>query len=155
MRVARIRIDDRYFEARIERLAESGCWIWMRSLQRQGYGQTGYGSQRAHRNAWEFYRGPIPDGLHVLHHCDVRCCVNPDHLYLGTHSDNMRDMYRRGRRVLPDTSGEKNGNALLTDADIREIRSLGLTTRELAARFSISPVTVRHILNRKRWGHVP
>lgn len=89
--------------ARIEQfsmpLTESGCWIWLRRIDGCGYGrlQVGVHSRSASRMSWTAYRGPIPDGLHVLHHCDIRCCVNPDHLFLGTNSDNVNDKVRKGR----------------------------------------------------------
>lgn len=80
----------------------SGCLLWLGSHNWQGYGMVcvktvGCGMSYAHRIAWLMRHGPIPDGLFVCHTCDVRCCVNPDHLYLGTHADNMRDMARRKR----------------------------------------------------------
>ncbi len=89
---------------RIERLSipepNSGCWLWLGQVSRIGYGQImlspGQRKTKAHRAAWEAYRGPIGD-LYVLHQCDNRSCVNPDHLFLGTRSDNMLDMYAKGR----------------------------------------------------------
>ena len=70
----------------------TGCWLWLGFIS-----PDGYGTRLAHRRAWELARGPIPDGMLVCHRCDVRHCVNPDHLFLGTHLDNMRDMIRKGR----------------------------------------------------------
>jgi hypothetical protein len=89
---------------RIEKLSmpepNSGCWLWLGQLSYLGYGQImlspGQRKTKAHRAAWEAFRGPIGK-LHVLHRCDNRCCVNPDHLFLGTRSDNMLDMYSKGR----------------------------------------------------------
>jgi len=77
----------------------SGCWLWPASTTPNGYGQFGpIGSHRlAHRFSWEIYKGKIPDGMCVCHHCDVTSCVNPDHLFLGTYSDNMRDMVKKKR----------------------------------------------------------
>ena len=89
------------FETKFEPITESGCWIWM-----AGRFDTGYGSfwlngtdVRAHRVAYELYVGAIPEGMWVLHRCDIRECVNPDHLFLGTHQDNMDDMARKGRHA--------------------------------------------------------
>lgn len=88
------------FEARFTPEPNSGCWLWVGGESGFGYGHFTLPASRcrtAHRAAWLLYRGPIPKGLHVLHTCDVRCCVNPDHLWLGTHSDNMTDMVSKGR----------------------------------------------------------
>ena len=86
------------FARKFEPVTETGCWIWT-GAELKGYGRMVVNGKylRAHRISWELYRGPIPDGLLVLHHCDVPACVNPDHLYLGSDLDNMRDRLRRGR----------------------------------------------------------
>jgi len=77
----------------------SGCWLWAKTLSRFGYGmfRIKRESYLAHRYSWTLHRGPIPVGLWVLHRCDVPACVNPGHLFLGTHQDNMDDMKRKGR----------------------------------------------------------
>lgn len=82
----------------------SGCWLWLGAYDRDGYGrlQVGPGSPKAaHRASWEAFNGTIPHGLYVLHRCDLPACVNPDHLWLGTHSDNMRDCSAKGRLRRP------------------------------------------------------
>lgn len=91
-------IKDR-IEQQSERVTESGCWIWMRRLNYKGYGVIGYLGKTcpAHRIAYEAFVGPIPEGLMVLHRCDVRSCVNPAHLFLGTDTDNAQDRSRKGR----------------------------------------------------------
>jgi hypothetical protein len=85
---------------------ENGCWIWTGDLSTPGYGRMSLpiepGQKRprmdgAHRIAWRLFRGPIPDGAFVLHRCDVRRCVNPDHLFLGTAGDNTNDMASKHR----------------------------------------------------------
>ena len=87
------------FDSTWEAVTESGCWLWLGSTKGGGYGRFRLrgASLRAHRAAWELYRGPIPIGVCVLHRCDVRVCVNPDHLWLGTVRDNNLDAIRKGR----------------------------------------------------------
>ena len=88
------------FEARVEKIPMAGCWIWLGYLSK-GYGQTriGYESVKAHRLSYTLFKGSIPLGLNILHRCDIKCCVNPEHLYAGTQSDNGLDAVDRGLNV--------------------------------------------------------
>src|SRR3990167_7548460 len=91
------------FEKKYIPVPESGCWLWTGSTFFGGYGQI-WDSERkvkegAHRVSWKLHKGPILDGFYVLHRCDVPCCVNPDHLFLGTLTDNQNDCVRKGRHV--------------------------------------------------------
>ncbi|KKM63632.1 hypothetical protein LCGC14_1509480 [marine sediment metagenome] len=81
---------------------ESECWLWIKSLSDSGYGQFSVDGESisAHRYSWELHNGPIPDGLCVLHKCDVKPCVNPDHLFTGTNKDNSQDALKKGRLKL-------------------------------------------------------
>lgn len=85
------------FEEKIEKI--DSCWIWVGAFFKSGYGRFSFGKKkvRAHRFSYELYIGKIPKGIYVLHRCDNPCCVNPLHLFLGTHLDNMMDMESKGR----------------------------------------------------------
>lgn len=77
---------------------ESGCWLWLGWIDKDGYaGTRRYGEQRVHRVAYKTFVGEVPAGLLVCHKCDTRSCVNPAHLFLGTHKDNTHDMIRKNR----------------------------------------------------------
>ncbi len=150
-------IQDR-FEAKVMADPNSGCWLWTANLQPPPslpYGrfqQTNRKSAYAHRMAWELYRGPIPDGLSVLHKCDIPYCVNPDHLFLGTYTDNARDKEAKGRGGHP--AGTKHFAAKLTPDDARNIRKLlasGFSTRGIAKRFQVHRSTILDIRNGRTW----
>lgn len=137
-------------------VTESGCWIWLGTcLHKDGYGLITVGhSQResAHRFSYQYYNGPIPDGQIVLHRCDVMPCVNPSHLFLGTHRDNQLDKTMKDRQA----KGEQNGWAKLTEEQVRFIRASRMTLKipQLAAQFHIAHSTVKRIWNRKAWKHL-
>jgi len=134
----------------------SGCWIWTGSCFRLGYGSVRFeGKTRsAHRLAWELLRGPIPEGLNVLHKCDVPSCVNPDHLFAGTHQENMQDKAAKGRCNLP--NGENNPMAKLTEDNVREIREkyvwgVGV---HLARKFGVHRSIITDVVKGKTWRRV-
>lgn len=132
------------------------CWLWMGAKIQDGYGSFGFGEKvvSAHRVSWELHNGPIPNGLCVLHKCDVRNCVNPDHLFLGTRDDNMADRNRKGRQAR----GEKSGRAKLTNAVVIAIRRRyaagGTSIRKLASEFCISKSQILSVVTFKSWSHV-
>jgi hypothetical protein len=87
------------------------CWIWTAAVNKDGYGKFWFGGvMRAHRFAWEDLIGPIPPGKHVLHKCDNRRCVNTEHLFIGTNSDNAKDAFHKGRRDLSNLILFQKGN---------------------------------------------
>jgi hypothetical protein len=130
----------------------SGCWLWTATTSGKSqpwiYGKVKVGQRKrfAHRVAWELYRGPIPKGVCVLHHCDTPLCVNPAHLFLGTFKANTRDAVSKGRHP----HGETNGAAKLTDAQVAEIRTSNEGKRKIARRFGIQPNYVRQ-LRQYKW----
>lgn len=131
----------------------SGCWLWNRVVTWQGYGKFHLnGTLPAHRAAWQLHRGPIPEEAHVLHKCDKPACVNPEHLFLGTHLENMRDKVRKARQFRP--AGDRNGHAKLTNAQAKEARRLhlaGASADALCQRFGLSHSSVSALLNRKTY----
>lgn len=139
----------------------SGCWLWTGTIDRLGYAR--FGQRRnddgklhvlVHRMAYESFVGPIPQDRDILHRCDVRCCVNPDHLFVGTHADNMADMKRKGRARSGNVYGEAHGAAKLKKEMILEIRASNDSNKALAGKFGVDPSTISLIRSRLRWKHV-
>lgn len=103
------------------------CWVWTANKERDGYGLKWWAgrSTGAHRVAWLLIRGTIPDALSVLHHCDNRACVRPDHLFLGTDADNVADMVAKGRQKGGGRPGEFRARALLVTFGIGVLLGMG------------------------------
>lgn len=127
------------------------CWPFLGAIDSRGYGHLRVGPKtyRAHRVAYAEAYGAIPagKGYHgavVRHACDNRLCCNPNHLKLGTHADNMADMRERGRRKGI-ASGEKNGRAVLTDDQVREIRADPRGKVKLSREYGVSPAQIQRI----------
>lgn len=145
------------FWQKVDKSAE--CWIWT-GTKRDGYGQfkTAFGMANAHRIAWELAYGRIPNGQQCLHRCDVRSCVNPAHLFLGTLHDNMRDRNTKGRQAR----GERSGRATITESVASQIKALKPNgkapwgyCREIAARFGIKDrQVISNIFSGRTWGHL-
>lgn len=146
-----------YLYARSTPEPNCGCWFWLLSLMPYGYGVASYGGRTtlAHRFSWETFCGVIPDGFYVCHKCDVTCCVNPDHLFVGTALDNSLDMCWKGR--APESLhaiGGGNGRAVLCEDDvitIRQLRSNGEPLKSIAVRFGVSLSTISSIATGKTW----
>lgn len=136
----------------------SGCWIWMGSIKPNGYGNSKVERTRAgemaHRKSWRLHKGPVPEGLLVLHKCDVRCCVNPDHLFLGTYSDNLNDMVSKGRNKPNDLFGEDNPAAKLTAEAVSAIRSQPKRYgyfRAMARTYGVSACAIADVYYGRTW----
>lgn len=144
------------FSEKHEYNAESCCWEWRAAKNACGYGRFKLEGRNclAHRVSYLLHNGSIPDGLHVLHRCDNRGCVNPGHLFLGTHQDNMADMNAKGRHHSLSLSGEKNGASKLSEDDVQTIRRLNRSQSEIARRFGVSQSLVSQVQRRVVWTHV-
>ena len=145
---------------------KNSCWLWKGYVKKiNAKRQSGYAlawhngkNRMAHRLSYTAFKGRIPDGLCVCHHCDVKHCINPDHLFLGTQKDNIQDMFKKGRQPNPAIiQGEKNSQAKLTEKDIYAIfylRKKNQTGQQIADIFNISKMQVSRILNKQRWKYL-
>lgn len=131
----------------------SGCWLWTGFVTKKGYGsfsidRAGH-SSRAHRAAWAIYNGVIPEGLYVCHKCDNTSCVNPEHLFLGSHKENMADMRLKNRSAR--LYGSKNHSTSLSEDEVAHIRSGSMRQKDLAKMYSVHQSTISKIQHGKRW----
>lgn len=147
---------DRFWE-KVEKTGT--CWLWRGATTGGQYGLIGSGGRGvrklllAHRVSWELHFGPIPKGLVVRHKCDVKGCVNPEHLLVGTHRENAQDAIRSGAFFC----GERHYNAKLNEHSVREIRrrgDAGEQFKSIADDFGVRPETVKRITDRMSWKHV-
>lgn len=153
--IGKMLLTDR-IEANSMPVTECGCWFWMGRLNIDGYGGIGVKGKSllAHRASWEAFRGPVPDGLCVLHQCDIPCCVNPDHLFVGTQLENIADRTNKRRGKNQRMPGEKHPLARLTANDVRAIRSSAESQYALAERYGVDQAHISAIQLRKRWRSV-
>lgn len=130
------------------------CIEWTKSKDSDGYGHAWKDGKlkKAHRIAWEEANGPIPNGLCVCHRCNNKGCVNPDHLYLGTHAQNIQDAYNDGLISRPE--GEEHYKTKLTADDVIAIRSDTRTQSAIAKAYGITQGAVSGIINRRTWRHM-
>lgn len=131
---------------------DESCWLWLGAESSNGYGAIGVDGS-IHRVSYMIHVGPIPTGMFVCHTCDTKLCINPNHLFIGSHQDNMDDMNRKGRGL----KGEQASNAKLTEAQVREAhkrRSTGEKVRDIASSYGVSHSTISLILSGTNWLHV-
>jgi hypothetical protein len=139
-----------WIEDRIERVPISGCWIWTGTVHHSGYGQ--FRRKGAHRLVYQALVDEDIAGKCLCHHCDIKLCVNPEHLFIGTQKDNIDDMDKKGRRVK--VPGERNGRTHLTEADVLAIRIDTRTIKKVAAAYGIGKSQVSNIKSRYSWKHI-
>lgn len=152
-------------------LHQDGCWGWSGEKNSRGYARISRNGRRilAHRFSWELHYGLITPGLCVLHHCDNRSCVRPDHLFLGTFSDNNLDMWEKHRHPFRKSlkrndpydprgrhcnGGQNNGQSKLIDSDVSDILRSGLSNKEIASYYGVSATTISLIRHRWTWKHI-
>lgn len=140
------------------------CWVWIDTFADARYGGFGANKRQylSHRFSYELHYGAIPKGMQVLHKCDIKPCVRPDHLFLGTQSDNIRDMYKKGRYVEKrprdyGPKGENHHKAKLTTQQVLEIRELhksGISQKEIASRYETGETNIWFIVHNLSWKHI-
>jgi len=149
-------ISDR-FNPLIDGTDSSVCWPFKGTLDNDGYGKFVLEPDcLAHRVAYRLFIGDIPDGKQVLHKCDNPACCNPRHLFLGTASDNMKDMWAKNRHPRP--IGEKNNHAKLTKSSVLTIRDMYASgkyhQKDLAKLYHVSQALISAIITRRNWTHI-
>lgn len=147
------------FWSKVSKISDDNCWLWLGDKISNGYGRFSLKNKKylAHRFAFSLDNNiPINNiDCFICHTCDNRLCVNPRHLFKGTNSDNMVDMYRKGRGN--DNKGEKHGASKLTDAEVLKIRQLcitGISQQKIASMYNVSQSLITNIKLNKTWKHL-
>lgn len=155
-----VRNTESAFWKKAKKGAAPECWPWAGSVNWAGYGTFKFRGERgAHRASWVIHFGEIPEGQHVLHRCDNPACVNPHHLFLGTHAENMRDMGIKGRARPPAPArGPTHHCARLDERKVKAIRERyalgGVRQADLANEFGVSQPVISAVILRKTWKHI-
>lgn len=144
--------DDKFIASHSMPVPFSGCFLWLKSFVKGGYGKTHKDGKTliAHRAIWEARNGPVPKGKILCHRCDIPECVNPDHLFLGTHADNSADMVMKDRQA----KGANVTLAKITDDIAKEIKDSAGTYVEIANMFNVSQSLVGAIKRNETWRHI-
>lgn len=137
---------------------KNSCWIYTKGISTGGYGNLKVGTKLrpAHRFSYELFKGAIPKGLIVCHKCDNPCCVNPEHLFVGTHKDNNDDKMSKGRGAYK--VGSAHAMAKLSEQEVIEIRTIlansNVSMPKLAIQYNVSYSTIQAIKQRRIWKHL-
>lgn len=147
--------EDRFFNS-LEKI-ENGCWLWKGAIGKNGYGALNVNGKviLAHRYSFILHHEKIPKGLFVCHKCDIRNCVNPEHLFLGTNHDNVKDMIKKGRKNP--VKGSASPSAKLNEEKVKQIKQFlkeGMRSPELAKLFNIGKRQIIYIKNNQSWKHI-
>ena len=151
------------FEAKYIPEPNSGCWLWVGATGTYGYGNVTVKQEsiQAHRLSYLLFKGKIPKGMWVLHKCDVRLCVNPNHLFIGTRQDNMDDMVKKNRQFCgerPYAKGSKNTQSKLTEKKVIKVRKMykssNFTMKELSEKFYVSKSVIHAVIHYITWKHI-
>ena len=157
-----VSLSDRFWK-KVDKRGPDECWPWLGYKTPLGYGMMSVGGrkgrpQNATRIMWTLVNGPIPDGYEMCHKCDNPPCVNPNHLFMGTHKENYHDAITKGREAGMFQPGIRHRNAKLTINDINTIRALYIPyvygCRKLAKRYGVSDETIRRIVVNKSYQEV-
>jgi hypothetical protein len=143
------------FWSRVDKKSDNECWNWLGSFDKDGYGQIRDGirkiQDRGHKFSYRLHFGEIPQGMCVCHTCDNRACTNPNHLFIGTHKDNIQDKMNKNRQA----KGEMQGHHKLTNEQIDSIRSrMNENYKELCQEFNVVPSTIYRIWRKDSWKHI-
>ena len=152
-------LTERFWE-KVNVQGDNDCWEWEAYIHPSGYGNISWCGRMwgAHKISWILHFGDVPDGLYVSHICDNRICVNPNHLFLGTHQDNMKDRDVKRRGKIPNNVGSNHGMSKLKEEDVLKIKNFLETTicdrNELAKDFNVSVTTIYDIERGQSWKHL-
>jgi len=138
----------------------TNCWNWNRAIDSSGYGAVKYCGKKhnVHRLVWMLLHDNLEKGICVCHKCDNRKCINPDHLFIGTQSDNMKDCVNKGRYFSNVIRGEKNSWSKLSSKQVIEIRQLKeskkISNKEIAKQYKVGYTAISKIIRGENWKHI-